>query len=153
MRKALLDKLDIQPALDQTHLAEPESAIPLVLSKKVIACLISEYLLKNNQEYTVSILLPESNLDRSELLNHDEMLKLLGIEHWQYQGISSIKHNYSVLEALMYMCSTEFKNQRVNVEVQTDDSGVTVAKKLELIEKEYLSKIHYERLGRADSLE
>ena len=75
LRTNLLERLQ-KPSQKE---AKDDSNKPLYLRDKFLACVVSEYLQKSNKEYSLSILLPESNLEEEDCLNFNELSEIINL--------------------------------------------------------------------------
>lgn len=104
---------------------------------KFLACIVREYLKKSNKEYTVSILLPEANLEEGDCLNFGELAEIINL------GVT--EGEKSMLEALVDQW-TKFRATDIRERSTQTDYSEPVSKKLEDIEKQYRPKMDYWKL-------
>lgn len=58
---------------------------------KFLACIVLEYLKKSKKEYSLSILLPESNLEEEDCLNYYEIAEIVNLNQNEIEGRSFLE--------------------------------------------------------------
>ena len=138
MRTNLLEKLQ-KPV--PNHEPVNDCHKPLYQRDKFLACIVREYLIKSKKEYSLSILLPESNLEEEDCLNFNELAEIINLNKMEI----SQNGERSFLEVLVDEW-TKFRAVEINERSTQTDYSEPVSKKLEDIEKHYSKQIDYWKL-------
>lgn len=111
-----------------------------------------DYFERSGYEYSLAIFLPEAEIEKSDSLTLNELCRVVDIEDYQLKGLQSVKPAYSFLEALLHVYFEFIHCDKFDRGTQTTFDE-PLSKKLEELDKQYVGRIDYWKLGGATNFE